>query len=223
MDRLGIDHVPYSVMWLDDKPYSVCEDFVTKDTELISALRVLQLRSKANHENEYLHYVDICSELGIDIVPALDRMIVIDYIIANEDRHFNNFGLLRNADTLEWIGAAPIFDSGTSLWYNNSASRFKSGDIICKPFKKTHGEQLKLVSSFGWIDFSKLRGIEDEILNMLCEDNAIRYVEAERAKVIAAEVGHRINALKSFAESHKSYDISSSDGDVEEDTAASYN
>lgn len=223
MDRLGIDHVPYSVMWLDGKPYSVCKDFVTKDTELISAWRVLQLRPKANHENEYLHYVNICKELGIDIVPALDRMIVIDYIIANEDRHFNNFGLLRNADTLEWIGAAPIFDSGTSLWYNKSASRFKSNDIICKPFKRSHGEQLKLVSSFDWIDFSKLRGIEDEILKVLYENNAVRYVEAERAKVIAKEARNRIDALKSFAESHTSYDISSSDGDVEEDTAASYN
>lgn len=44
-----------------------------------------------------------------NIEKFLDRMIVLDYIIANEDRHFNNFGLLRNAETLEWSGAAPIF------------------------------------------------------------------------------------------------------------------
>ena len=36
MKRLGIDHIPYTVTWIDDKPYSVCEDFVTKDTELTS-------------------------------------------------------------------------------------------------------------------------------------------------------------------------------------------
>ncbi len=41
-------------------------------------------------------------------------MIVLDYIIANEDRHLNNFGLLRNAETLEWYGFAPIYDSGSS-------------------------------------------------------------------------------------------------------------
>ena len=223
MKRLGIDHVSYSLMWLNDKPYSVCEDFITKDTELISAWRVLQLRPKANHENEYLHYVNICKELGIDIVPAIDRMIVLDYIIANEDRHFNNFGLLRDANTLEWIGAAPIFDSGTSLWYNKSASRFISSDIICKPFKKTHGEQLKLVSSYDWFDLSKLDGIEGEILNVLCEDKAVRYVEAERAKAIAAEVRKRIDALENIASNCSSYDVSSNDGDVEGNTAASYN
>ena len=223
MNKLGIEHVPYTVTWIDDKPYSVCEDFVTKDTELIGAWRVLQLRPKANHENEYLHYVSLCKELGVDIVPALDRMIVLDYIIANEDRHFNNFGLLRDANTLEWIGAAPIFDSGTSLWYNKSASRFISSDIICKPFKKTHGEQLRLVSSFDWLDISKLNGIEDEILNVLCEDKSVRYVEAERAKAIAAEVRKRIDALESIAANHSSYDVSSTDGDVEDNTAASYN
>ena len=222
MRRLGIDHVPYTVTWIDDKPYSMCEDFVAKDTELVSAWRVLQLRPKANHENEYLHYVNLCKELGVEIVPALDRMIVIDYIIANEDRHFNNFGLLRNANTLEWIGSAPIFDSGTSLWYNKSASRFISSDIICKPFKKTHGEQLRLVSSFDWLDISKLNGIEDEILNVLCADKAVRYVEAERAKAIASEVRKRIDALESIAVNHSSYDVSSRDGDVESNTAASY-
>lgn len=222
MNKLGIEHVPYTVTWINDKPYSVCEDFVTKDTELIGAWRVLQLRPKANHENEYLHYVSLCKELGVDIVPALDRMIVLDYIIANEDRHFNNFGLLRDANTLEWIGAAPIFDSGTSLWYNKSASRFISSDIICKPFKKTHGEQLKLVSSFDWLDISKLNGIEDEILNVLCEDKAVRYIEAERAKAIAAEVRKRIDALESIAAGHVHHAPSSDVGDADDVTAARY-
>ena len=96
------------------------------------------------------------------IVPALERMIVLDYIIANEDRHFNNFGLLRNADTLEWLGAAPIYDSGTSLWYDTATVNISSSDVLCKPFKKKHSEQLKLVSSFDWLDISKLDDIENK-------------------------------------------------------------
>lgn len=222
MNKLGIEHVPYTIIWIDNKPYSVCEDFVTKDTELISAWRVLQLRQKENHESSYLHYVNICKELGIDIVPALDRMIVLDYIIANEDRHYNNFGLLRDANTLEWIGAAPIFDSGTSLWYDISARGISTYDIPCKPFKKKHSEQLRMVSSFDWLDISKLNGIEDEILNILCEDNAVLYVEAERAKAIAAEVRKRIDTLEIIAASHESYDVSSNGDEVEEVDAASY-
>ena len=223
MERLGIDHVPYSVTWINDEPYSVCEDFVTKDTELISAWRVLQLRTKANHESEYLHYVNICRELGIDIVSSLDKMIVLDYIIANEDRHFNNFGLLRDANTLEWLGAAPIFDSGTSLWYDRLTSRIPINGVNCKPFKKTHGEQIKLVSSLEWFDASKLDGIEDEILEVFSEDKAAQYIDTERAKTIAAEVRNRIEVVESMAMSHtQSYDLSSTEGDVEEDVAESY-
>lgn len=223
MNRLGIDHVPYTVIWNDDKPYSVCEDLVTKETELVSAWRIMQIRPKANHENWYLHFVNICKELGVDIVPALDRMIVLDYIIGNEDRHFNNFGLLRNADTLKWLGAAPVYDSGTSLWYNRTAEQIPMSEIICKPFKKSHGEQLRLVSSFDWLDFDKLNGVESEIYELLTEQKVIPYVGIERANAIAAEVEKRIDHLHNAAMAEISnHDISSTEGDVEEDTAETY-
>lgn len=222
MKRLGIDHIPYTVTWIDDKPYSVCEDFVTKDTELISAWRVLQLRQKANHESAYLHYVNICHDLGIDIVPALDQMIVLDYIIANEDRHFNNFGLLRDPETLEWLGAAPIYDSGTSLWYDTPTKSIPHSDVESKPFKRKHGEQLKLVSSFDWLDISKLDGIEDDILNIFTDDKVNQYIDHERAMAIASQVRTRIGILERIAASHTSHDTSSDAGDVEENIAARY-
>ena len=42
-------------------------------------------------------------------------MLVLDYLIVNEDRHLNNFGLIRNAVTPEWIGAAPLYDNGNLI------------------------------------------------------------------------------------------------------------
>lgn len=109
-----------------------------------------------------MHYVNLCEEHGIkNIRHSLDEMLVIDYIVANEDRHFNNFGVIRNAETLEWLSAAPIFDSGTSLGYNR-LERSIADIKVCKPFKKTHNEQLQLVTSFDWIEFSKINGIVDE-------------------------------------------------------------
>lgn len=92
MSRLGIEHVPYSILWENGEPYSVCEDFVTADTELISAWRIMQTQKKDNRKSVYRHFVDCCQTLGApDVVPALDKMIVLDYLIANEDRHLNNF------------------------------------------------------------------------------------------------------------------------------------
>ena len=98
MNRLGIEHIPYELVWDEERPYSICRDFVTRDTELIGAWRIFKTQKKANSVSVYQHYVDCCAELGIDIIPAMDRMIVVDYIIANEDRHLNNFGLVREMD-----------------------------------------------------------------------------------------------------------------------------
>ncbi len=195
LERLGIEHIPYTLAWMDDKPYSVCNNFVTKTSELISAARVMQIRPKANDENGYLHLVNICQSFGIDIVPMLDRMIVFDYIIANEDRHYGNFGLLRDPETLEWTGAAPIFDNGTSLWHDRLTSQIPTADLICKPFKKTHGEQLSLVTSFGWLDLSALDGIEDDIFSIFDDEKARKYIDSGRAEMITLQVRKRINRL----------------------------
>ena len=42
-------------------------------------------------------------------------MIFLDYLIMNVDRHLNNLGIIRNVNTLKWISAAPIFDSGEAM------------------------------------------------------------------------------------------------------------
>ena len=39
-----------------------------------------------------------------------------DFILSNVDRHFNNVGVLRDAESLQFLRMAPIFDSGKSLF-----------------------------------------------------------------------------------------------------------
>lgn len=41
--------------------------------------------------------------------------------MTNKDRHLANFGLLRDSNTLECIGPAPIFDTGNSMFYDGAA------------------------------------------------------------------------------------------------------
>ncbi len=215
MERLNIPHVLYKVMWRDGLPYSVCENFITPETELVSAWNILKHRGKFNHENDYLHYVNCCKELGIpDIEHSLDMMIVVDYIIANEDRHLRNFGAIRNAETLEWLGAAPIFDSGNSLDYNKLPSRRRIDSTVCKPFKKTHAEQLGLVKSFDWIDFSKLNGIVEEIEDILSAHNAVEIYGPNRHKIIAERVADRIKAVEKAAEKERGCTVFISQSDL---------
>lgn len=223
MDRLGIAHVPYDIVWGDGEPYSVCEDFVTADTELVSAWRIMQTRKKDNSTSVYRHFVDCCKDIvAPDVVPALDRMIVLDYIIANEDRHLNNFGLLRNAETLEWLGFAPVYDSGSSLGYNSLISQIQTEkNIACKPFKRRHDEQIKLVTSYDWIDFSKLYDAGDMVREAFSDPRAKELISENRKEAIAQMVERHIESLQTIAERHAPQEESTED-DVEENIAEDY-
>lgn len=219
-ERLGIPHVRYTLLWDDETPYSVCEDFITPDTELVSAWRVMQSIKKDNSTSVYRHYLNCCELLGIpDMEHAVDQMIVLDYLIANEDRHQNNFGLIRNANTLEWIGAAPLFDSGSSLGYDKLPNQILSlRGVECKPFKKTHAEQLKLVTSFDWIDFHRLEGVEQEIREVF--DQAGDYMDEVRKSTIVSAFSARLGNLMALAEvQHPEDNIAQ---DVEQNTAQDY-
>ena len=197
MDRLTIPHVPYTLVWQKGAPYSMCQDFVTKETELVPAWRILKTEKKPNNQSVYQHFLTCCEHLGIEgAVPFLDRMLTLDWVIANEDRHFNNFGVLRNADTLDWIGFAPIYDSGSSLGYNKMKARIHSKtDLVCKPFRNTHAKQLELVSDFGWADFECLEDIGAFAERTLSEGASQGWVGEERISEIVSAMERRIHDL----------------------------
>jgi hypothetical protein len=194
MKRLGVSHTSYSLIWDNDRPLSACEDFVTPNTELISAWQIFATARKANNDSDYQHYVNCCENLGIpDVIANLDRMLALDFMIANSDRHFNNFGALRDAETLKWIGPAPIFDSGTSLWHNDVTHLIRLTDKQeSKPFNRWHSEQIKHVTSLKWLDFSVLDGIEDEFAALL--EQSI-FIDPERRARLCQALRYRIDAL----------------------------
>ena len=229
MARLDIPHIPYIVTWSKGAPYSVCENFVTRNTELIPAWRILRTQKKNNSVSVYQHFINCCETLGInDPAPFLDRMLTVDYIIANEDRHFNNFGVLRDAETLRWLGFAPIYDSGSSLGYDKMPAQIRSGkEVICKPFKNHHEEQLRLVSDLSWIDFDKLADVPDLITDILSADGADEYVGKDRITAISDGVARRIQKLAAMASNHAPAqagpDPASTSDDAETNIAAKYN
>ena len=113
-ERLGFDHVCYTLDVINDKVVSKCECFINTDTELIPAHQILQ--GLIEKENAYEEYIKILEDKGINNVrEKLENMFILDYLILNEDRHLNNFGIIRDVNTLKWIDIAPIFDNGQSL------------------------------------------------------------------------------------------------------------
>lgn len=55
-------------------------------------------------------------ELGDEFSEQLCSMLVFDALIYNEDRHFGNFGVLRDNRSGRIIAPAPVFDNGFSLF-----------------------------------------------------------------------------------------------------------
>jgi hypothetical protein len=198
MERLGISHAPYTLAFEDKKPVSVCEDFINTSTELIRGWNVYNTRKKSNNDSVYTHYLRCAEELGIPGVrQQLNQMLVVDFIIANEDRHFNNFGNIRNVETLEWLGAAPVYDSGTAMYYNKLPR-----DIIAlapaksKPFAVTHDKQIRQTGALEgvaeWLSLQALEGLSEQWAPIL---KASRFIEDHRYDALLKALDQRIDLL----------------------------
>lgn len=194
---LGINHVSYEMIFDENEKYACCENFIVENTELVPAARLKEYIVKSNDESYYTAYISECSRLGIvDAERKVSQMLILDYIIANTDRHWNNFGVIRDADTLCYIDIAPIYDSGTSMWVNESEKQIDpKNKVKSKPFRKFHDEQIKLVKDFSWLDLSKLDGIEDEymkILNKVIDDES----QNVRNRKLCNALRQRVDMLK---------------------------
>jgi len=88
MKRLNISHVPYTLTFRERLPYSLCETFITPETELVPAWRVVQSLTRDKRDSALSHFLRCSEILNIpDIVASTEKMLVLDYIIANTDRH----------------------------------------------------------------------------------------------------------------------------------------
>ena len=96
-------------------------DFCSENIECISAWELLQTVKIKQNESYYYPLKRVCLGLGIseqEFSDFMDYQIMTDYLMTNTDRHMNNIAIMRNPDTLEILGFAPIYDSGNSMFYN---------------------------------------------------------------------------------------------------------
>lgn len=170
MDRIpDCKHVVYRLAYQNEKPYSICANFVTTDTEFVPALHVFRSIQKDANTGSYQHLLQACDRLEIkEVQPFLDKMLVVDYILSNSDRHFGNFGFIRNVETLQFEGMAPVFDSGSCLYYNCQDQEISSEkEALAKPFESNHEKQLAYVSSFDDLEMTKLYDFSEQVREIL--------------------------------------------------------
>lgn len=194
------EYVEYSVIFDDDKAISKCKNFITKDTELVPAWKINEYYEFLDDEDKYTHYIRCLNNLGIKNAETLtDKMIVCDYIIANKDRHFNNFGVIRDVNTLKFIDVAPLFDKGCSLWYDEN-DMYVGEFFLTKPFEEYEKKQLSLVKKLEWLDMSKLEDFPNEVKTILSMD---KLLSKERINKIVDQIKLRIEFVKELKKSRE--------------------
>lgn len=201
-ERLGFKHIPYTIDVIKDKIVSKCECFINKDTELVSAYQILH--NNCNKDEAYETYIKILENNGIDKArEEIENMFILDFIMLNEDRHLNNFGIIRNVENLNWIETAPIFDTGQSLNildYNDEELVINGDGRFFYDMDK-FDTIINYIQNIKRFDLSKLDGICEEFDDLLHKYQNITKMTDRRIDKICTLLLSRINKLKRVIDS----------------------
>lgn len=187
--------LPYSVQAINIKGktelFSKCKNMTDTNLELIPAYSLYKEEKKANHISVYTHLVEMARKHQMEIEDFLKHEIIMDYLTNNIDRHLNNIAFLREVKTLKYIGVAPVFDSGTSLWLDTADKNINGKeDSPAKPFSGSQKEQMQKYIDNDYLEYfltKDIRQIPYSIEQTFAEYN----YDSERAGRIAKAVEAR--------------------------------
>lgn len=129
-------------------------------------------------------------------------MFILDYIMLNEDRHLNNFGIIRDVQSLEWIDVAPIFDTGESL----NIIDYSEEEVVINGNGRffynvnNFDDILPFIKNLKRFDLNKLDGVVEEFDKLLHKYQGITKMADRRIKEICTLLFSRINKLKKITE-----------------------
>ena len=217
--RLGIPHVEYGLFLQEHKHYCVCDNFLGHDEESVSAGELCA--DLMDFPSDFVSYKDFkerCAAMNVPYDEILaGRMFAVDFLIVNVDRHLNNFGFIRDAETLEWTRMAPVYDSGKAMF--KDCTTYELGQIIenngcfgslrdfetSKPFDTDHERQLNffpLADVFRGMDLSALDGIGVFYRETLGKSPYNERMTDERKDLLAKILELRLERLKKISLKH---------------------
>lgn len=203
-ERLGFEHVEYTIDVVKNQIVSKCPCFIDTSTEYVPAYQIVH--SYCTKENIYENYIEILESHGIkDARESIENMFILDYLILNEDRHLNNFGIIRDVNNLKWIRVAPIFDNGQSLnivdyndqevIINGKARFFYSADHF--------DVLLKNIKNKKRFDLTKLDGVVEEFETLLHKYQIITKMTDRRIHKLCTLLFTRLESLKKEIDGEK--------------------
>ena len=132
---------------------------------------------------DYIDVVKALEKICPDAIPDYIRMIFMDTICANPDRHTNNFGLLRDVKTGELIGFAPNYDNNMALISRGYPSKPGARDVLITLFNELMDEYPNFKEYIPEVTENTVREILDK-LNMKVKSQVIVDLVVERYRLI---------------------------------------
>lgn len=189
---MGLNCVEYDLENWKGILASKCRLFTDIDTAFVPISRLIKDRTLKNA-------LDYYAGLGKPFYDDLCSMLVFDAVIYNEDRHFGNFGILRDNHTGKIIKPAPIFDNGFSLFNFAMADDLENLGKYAKtrtpPYGVSFDEVCKAV--MGSKQKSQLR----KLLNFTFTRHPSINLPEERLTAIEAQISKRARELMSIPNS----------------------
>ena len=133
---------------------------------------------------DYIDVVKALESICPEAIPDYVRMIFMDTICANPDRHTNNFGLLRDTKTGELIGFAPNYDNNMALISRGYPSKPRSKDMLILIFNELMEERPDYRAYLPEVTEEIVRGVIAK-LNMKVKSQVIVDLVVGRYSLIA--------------------------------------
>ncbi len=115
--------------------------------------------------DDYVDVMESLKKICPKAIPDYVKMIFLDTICANPDRHTNNFGLLRDTKTGVLTGLAPNFDNNMALISRGYPSNPKANDLLISCFNQLMEKYPEYNSYIPQVTESIVRKVMDK-LNM---------------------------------------------------------
>ena len=193
-ETMGLPCVQYDLENWKGILASKCRLFTDIDTAFVPIGRFL---SKCSLKE----CLDYYASLGEDFYEQLCSMLVFDSVIYNEDRHFGNFGVLRDNRTGQIISPAPIFDNGLSLFNFAMPDDFKNLKEYTKtrsnPYRISYEEICKEVMG------SKQKAQLRRLIGFRFKRHPSLNLPEERLTAIEKQIGERVRELLSIPSRRK--------------------
>ena len=135
---MGLDAVAYELENWKGILASRCKLFTDINTAYIPIGRIVR-------EGGLKACLEYYRQLGPEAYEQIKSMLVFDAVIYNEDRHFGNFGVLRDNHTGKVTSAAPVFDNGMSLFNFAMPEDFQDLDSYAKTRGTAYGVSFESV------------------------------------------------------------------------------